>query len=133
MKVLFFNLNNKDLPVYHIKSNSLLPYTTTLSDIKQGRSRFLTLPYQSREFDEDLFLDKSEPDAKIVIGAWKIRGPTQAVRFLLEYIGVKYVDKMYEMGGYPDYDKSSWESVKDKIGFGLLKGFPYLIDGQQRK
>ena len=40
---------------------------------------------------------------------------------------------MYEMGDYPDYDKSSWESVKDKIGFPLLKGFPYLIDGKQRK
>ena len=45
LKVLYFNLVNKDLPVFHIEAKSLQPVSTTLQDIRKGRSRFLTLPY----------------------------------------------------------------------------------------
>ena len=34
LKVLFFNIVNKDLPVFHIEAKTLIPYSTTLGDIK---------------------------------------------------------------------------------------------------
>lgn len=90
------------------------------------------MPYQSRSFNEDLFLDSKNTQAKMVLGSWKIRGLAQPARFLLEYTSLSYVDRMYEMGDGPEYDKTCWTSVKDLLGFSSFSNFPYLIDGTAR-
>ena len=48
LKKVFFTLTSKNLPNYDIGTKSLKLYTTTNSDIKLNRSRFLTMPYQMR-------------------------------------------------------------------------------------
>ena len=35
---------------------------------------------------------------------------------LLEYTGEKYEEVTYKLGGPPDYDSSSWHSVKHSVG-----------------
>ena len=35
---------------------------------------------------------------------------------LLEYTETKYEEVIYELGGHPDYDTSSWHSVKHAVG-----------------
>ena len=44
----------------------------------------------------------------VILGFWKIRGVAQAARYLLEYTGVKYANKMFEMGESPEFDRSKW-------------------------
>ena len=53
----------------------------------------------------------------MILGSWQIRGPAQPIRFLLEYIGKPYIDKMYEMGDAPNFDKTKWTSVRNILGF----------------
>ncbi|KAB7496610.1 Glutathione S-transferase, partial [Armadillidium nasatum] len=59
----------------------------------------------------------------------------QYIKFLLEYTGEEYVDKLYEFGPAPDYDKSQWLKEKFEMGLELpnviqLKfQLPYYIDG----
>jgi hypothetical protein len=62
------------------------------------------------------------------IGYWKIRGLIAPVRYILEYLGVPYEEVQYEQGDAPDYDRSCWFSVKEKLGLDF-PNLPYLIDG----
>ena len=52
---------------------------------------------------------------------------------MLEYLNIPYVDRMYEMGDGPEFDKSQWQSVQDVLGFGGFAGsLPYMIDGDTK-
>lgn len=62
---------------------------------------------------------------------WNIRGLAQPIRLLLEYTGEKYVDKKFECGPAPDYDKSCWFDIKEKLNLDF-PNLPYLIDGDMR-
>lgn len=39
----------------------------------------------------------------------------QPIRLLLEYTGEKYEDKKYVCGPAPNYDKSCWFDIKEKM------------------
>ncbi|KAB7496613.1 Glutathione S-transferase Mu 5 [Armadillidium nasatum] len=78
-----------------------------------------------------------------ILGYWNVRGLVQYIKFLLEYTGEEYVDKLYEFGPAPDYDRSQWLKEKFELGLeipnvSLLKYYflvqlkfqlPYYIDG----
>ncbi|MCL4127242.1 UNVERIFIED_CONTAM: hypothetical protein GTU68_012213 [Idotea baltica] len=52
----------------------------------------------------------------------------QYVKFLLEYTGTEYNDKIYNFGPAPDYDRSEW--LNEKFNLGLdFPNLPYYIDG----
>ncbi|KAL7636034.1 UNVERIFIED_CONTAM: hypothetical protein RMT77_013852 [Armadillidium vulgare] len=62
------------------------------------------------------------------LGYWKIRGLGQYIKFLLEYTGEEYIDKVYEFGPEPDNYFSQW--LKEKFELGLdFPNLPYYIDG----
>ncbi|XP_043226535.1 glutathione S-transferase Mu 5-like isoform X2 [Amphibalanus amphitrite] len=52
----------------------------------------------------------------------------QPIRLLLEYTGEKYEDKKFECGPAPDYDKSCWFDIKEKLKLDF-PNLPYLMDG----
>ena len=60
LKDAFYNATKRDLPVFHVHVRDPRPYTTATKDIKIGCSRFLTLPYQMRAFDEAKFQKEAE-------------------------------------------------------------------------
>ncbi|XP_022061031.1 glutathione S-transferase Mu 3-like [Acanthochromis polyacanthus] len=62
---------------------------------------------------------------------WDIRGLAQPIRLLLEYTGTEYTDKLYSCGEAPDYDKSCWFDIKEKLGMDF-PNLPYLIDGDRK-
>jgi glutathione S-transferase len=68
--------------------------------------------------------------APIVLAYWDIRGLAQPIRLLLEHVGAEWEDKYYVsvVKPGPIYDKSSWFSVKEKLGL-PFPNLPYLIDG----
>ncbi|XP_066968180.1 glutathione S-transferase Mu 2-like [Macrobrachium rosenbergii] len=63
-----------------------------------------------------------------ILGYWKIRGLAQPIRYVLEYGGEGYDEKFFEAGPAPDFDKSSWTSVKFTLGL-PLPNLPYYIEG----
>ena len=65
---------------------------------------------------------------KLVLGYWDIRGLAQPIRYLLAHVGAEYEDKQYFYGEAPDFNKDSWFSVKQTLGFDF-PNLPYLIDG----
>ena len=69
---------------------------------------------------------------KPILGYWKIRGLGQQIRYMFAYCGVAFEDKMYEVGPAPDFDKSSWTSVKTTMGYDY-PNLPYLQDGPSLK
>ena len=64
----------------------------------------------------------------VTLGYWKIRGLAQPIRLQLKYLGIDFEDVHYVQGGPPDYDRSSWLSVKETLGM-QFPNLPYLIDG----
>ncbi|XP_042318713.1 glutathione S-transferase Mu 4-like [Sceloporus undulatus] len=67
----------------------------------------------------------------VTLGYWDIRGLAHAIRLLLEYTETPYEDKQYYFGEAPDFDRSQWTSVKEKLGFDF-PNLPYLIDGERK-
>lgn len=67
----------------------------------------------------------------MVLAYWDIRGLAQPARLLLEYTGEEYEDKHYSCGDAPNYDKTCWTSVKDKLGLDF-PNLPYLLDGDRK-
>lgn len=63
-----------------------------------------------------------------LLGYWKLRGLGNAIKFLLEYVGDEYEEKVYNYGPAPEYSLSEWLSDKDNLGL-LLPNLPYYIDG----
>lgn len=66
--------------------------------------------------------------APIKLGYWEIRGLAHPARLLLGYTDTEFEDVLYPCGDAPDYDVSSWFSVKESIGLDF-PNLPYLIDG----
>ncbi|CAK8678999.1 unnamed protein product [Clavelina lepadiformis] len=70
--------------------------------------------------------------AKLVLGYWDLRGRGEALRCVLEYLGVEYEDKRYKLSGEPpNIDGSSWFGVKAQMNLDL-PNLPYIIDGDVR-
>lgn len=67
----------------------------------------------------------------VTLGYWDIRGLAQPIRLLLEYTGTPYEEKAYVCGEAPNYDKSCWFNVKEKMSLDF-PNLPYLIDGEHR-
>ncbi|KAH7641511.1 der f 8 allergen [Dermatophagoides farinae] len=67
-------------------------------------------------------------ETKPILGYWDARGLGQAIRLLLTYAGVDFIDKRYTVGPPPNYDRSQW--LNDKYNLGLdFPNCPYYIDG----
>ncbi|KAH9420192.1 Glutathione S-transferase Mu 3 [Dermatophagoides pteronyssinus] len=65
---------------------------------------------------------------KPILGYWDARGLAQSIRLLLTYAGVDFIDKRYNVGPPPNYDRSEW--LNDKFNLGLdFPNCPYYIDG----
>jgi len=62
------------------------------------------------------------------LGYYKLRGLAHYIRFLLEYTGEEYTEKMYKVGSAPDYDRTEWMDEKYKLGLDF-PNLPYYIDG----
>jgi len=60
-------------------------------------------------------------------GYWATRCIGQPIRLMLEYAGAKWEDKIYQAGPPPDFDKSCWFDVKEKLGL-AFPNLPYLIE-----
>ncbi|KAF7492544.1 hypothetical protein SSS_10122 [Sarcoptes scabiei] len=66
--------------------------------------------------------------SKPTLGYWNIRGLAQPIRMMLSYAGVDFVDKRYNYGPAPDFDRSEW--LNEKFNLGLdFPNLPYYIDG----
>jgi len=66
--------------------------------------------------------------APILLAYWDIRGLAQPIRYLLEYTGAEWEDKLYACGPPPDYDKKCWFGEKETLGLDF-PNLPYMIDG----
>lgn len=66
--------------------------------------------------------------SKPTLGYWDIRGLATPIRYLLEFAGVEYEEKLYHCGPPPTFDRSEWLNEKFNIGL-LCPNLPYLIDG----
>jgi len=66
--------------------------------------------------------------APVTLAYWDIRGLAQPIRMMLEYSGIEYEDKKYSCGPAPDFDRSSWFSVKNSLGLDF-PNLPYYKDG----
>ena len=67
-----------------------------------------------------------EPTQKneIILGYWNTRGRAELLRLLMEYLGIKYIEKKYDFA-----KKEEWFN-EDKNNLGLeYPNLPYLIDG----
>ncbi|XP_070574573.1 glutathione S-transferase Mu 1-like [Ptychodera flava] len=64
----------------------------------------------------------------VLIAYWKIRGLAQPIRYLVEYAGIDYKEKLYECGPAPDFSPECWLSEKHTLGL-PFPNLPYMIDG----
>ena len=62
-------------------------------------------------------IEKKMSETKPILGYWDARGLGQAIRLLLTYAGVDFIDKRYTVGPPPNYDRSQW--LNDKYNLGL--------------
>ncbi|CAF1361353.1 unnamed protein product [Rotaria sordida] len=65
---------------------------------------------------------------QLVLGYWAARGRAESSRLLLHYMKTPFIDKMYQMGDVPDYNRDDWLNEKYKLGLDF-PNLPYLIDG----
>ena len=63
-----------------------------------------------------------------MLGYWKIRGLAAQIRYMFFYLDVPFVDKFYQVGPPPEYDRSCWYSEKYALGL-EFPNVPYLFDG----
>ncbi|KAF2352728.1 Glutathione S-transferase C-terminal [Trinorchestia longiramus] len=63
-----------------------------------------------------------------VLGYWSIRGLAQFLRYTLVHAGVKYEDKMYDIGPGPEFSRAQWTSEKESLGL-EFPNLPYYIEG----
>ena len=68
---------------------------------------------------------------KPTLGYWKIRGLASQIRYEMVYLGVDYEEHQYEQGDAPDFDRSSWLTVKETLGL-QFPNLPYLLDGNMK-
>eukprot|EP00826_Nyctotherus_ovalis_P029651 TRINITY_DN2349_c0_g4_i1.p1 TRINITY_DN2349_c0_g4~~TRINITY_DN2349_c0_g4_i1.p1 ORF type:complete len:230 (+),score=65.84 TRINITY_DN2349_c0_g4_i1:118-807(+) len=63
----------------------------------------------------------------LTLGYWKIRGQAEAIRLLLQHLGVNYKEELYVAGGPPDYNEDCWYNIKYTLGLDF-PNLPYLFD-----
>ena len=68
---------------------------------------------------------------KVVVGYWKMRGLVAPIKYLLEYLDVKYEEVHYEQGDAPSFSLESWENVKSTLSLSF-PNLPYLLHGDVR-
>jgi len=66
---------------------------------------------------------------KPVLGYWRFRGYAQAIRLMLGYVNVDFVDKIYEMGDGPEFNRDDWLNEKFQLGLDF-PNLPYFLDGE---
>ena len=66
--------------------------------------------------------------SQLTLGYWDLRGLVSPIKYLLAYRQVDYNDKVYKIGGAPDFDRSEWLADKESLGLDF-PNLPYLIDG----
>ena len=66
--------------------------------------------------------------AKPLLAYWDVRGLTEPIRLLLEYVGVEYDQKFYVCGDGPDFSRTDWTDVKGSFGLDF-PNLPYYIEG----
>ena len=59
---------------------------------------------------------------------WAIRGLQHPVRYLCEFLGLKYKDTRYQAGPPPLSDRSAWTDVKESMGMDF-PNLPYVVHG----
>jgi len=59
---------------------------------------------------------------------WTILGLAAPIRLLLEYTCTKFINKEFDCGPAPDFDKSCWFDIKFQLGFDF-PNLPYYKDG----
>lgn len=64
-----------------------------------------------------------------ILGYWSIRGLAQQIRYLLEFAGVEYEEKQYDIGPPPTFIGTEWKSAKTTLGL-QFPNLPYYIDGE---
>jgi glutathione S-transferase len=70
---------------------------------------------------------------KPVLGYWNIRGLAQSLRCQLEYCGVEFEDKIYNVSQNEDgsWNRDEWLNVKPEMGM-QYPNLPYIIDGESK-
>lgn len=63
----------------------------------------------------------------LTLGYWDIRGLAAPIRYLLEYAGVQYTDKLYKAGPPPTFE-NDWLSEKPTLDM-HFPNLPYILDG----
>ena len=72
------------------------------------------------------------PQGVLVLGYWRHRVLAGGIRLLLAHCGAPFLDRRYEVGDGPDWDKSCWYDEAETLGLGAFPNLPYLIDGDVR-
>mmetsp|Transcript_40419 Transcript_40419/g.35877 ORF Transcript_40419/g.35877 Transcript_40419/m.35877 type:complete len:108 (+) Transcript_40419:83-406(+) len=68
----------------------------------------------------------ADSTSKLLLCYWNVRGRTQPVRFFLEYLGLPYEEKRYELANAMDW------FAKDKNELNCtFPNLPYLKDGDK--
>jgi glutathione S-transferase len=62
-----------------------------------------------------------------ILGYWNTRALAEPIRLLLHFVGEKFIDKRYQVGPPPNYDKSEWMNVKHSLDLDF-PNLPYFID-----
>jgi len=66
-------------------------------------------------------------DSKLQIGYWCVRALGNSIRYILEYSGIEYVERTYNLGKNFD-TREDWLSEKFCLGLDF-PNIPYLIEG----
>jgi len=87
----------------------------------------------SKNVSEIVDVLKAPPAGKVVLGYWKIRGLAETIRYLLEYTKTPYVERLYEVGPAPTYDRSVWLADKANPKLALdFPNLPFYLEGDLR-
>lgn len=77
-------------------------------------------------------IQPADDEAEIILGYWKIRGAGQQLRFMLEYLGLKYKEDFYEQGDKEqNFSVSQWIDAKDSLNLSF-PSLPYLVHGDNK-
>lgn len=73
-----------------------------------------------------------EHQGRIVIGYWRHRCLSGAIRLLLAHAWMAFVEHRYELGNPPDFDWGCWAVAKERLRQRCAHpNLPYMIDGDR--
>ena len=64
-----------------------------------------------------------------IFAYWLLSQLAAPIRMLLEYTDTKFIDKEYDCGPPPTFDKSCWFDIKFQLGLDF-PNLPYYKDGK---